>query len=183
MADQRAPAAASAVTAATLRGYARGMPDSIKSPRPRDDKRYPRGTAYHEAGHAVVAWSFGLQIGTISIQADDASGSTQIAPADHLGLVEQIAVCAAGYTAEKMFDYHTHYYATVGDYDRIRKLLEDHGISKGEEAAALRSKGADCARDRLLANQAAVSRLAERLVQSGSVGEAEFLRLMEENGK
>src|SRR5262249_39914715 len=140
---QRAPAAASAVTAATLRGYAWGMPDSIKSPRPRDDKRYPRGTAYHEAGHAGVAGSFGLEIGTISIQADDASGSTQIAPADHLGLVEQIAVCAAGYTAEKTFDYHTHY-AAVGDYGRIHKLLEDHCISKGEEAAALRSKGVDC---------------------------------------
>jgi hypothetical protein len=148
-----------------------------------DDERYPRGTAYHEAGHAVVAWSFGLKVGTVSVLADDASGSTQIAPADHLGLVEQIAVCAAGYTAEKRFAYPTHYYAAFGDYNRIRKLLEDHGISEGEEAAALRSKGIDCARDRLVANQAAVIRLAERLVQSGSIGEAEFRRLMEENGK
>jgi hypothetical protein len=80
---------------------------------PRDDERYPRGTAYHEAGHAVVAWSFGLQVGTISVLADDASGSTQIAPAGHLGLVEQIAVCAAGYTAEKTFDYPTHYCAAI----------------------------------------------------------------------
>jgi ATP-dependent Zn protease len=73
------------------------------------DERYQRGTAYHEAGHAVVAWSLGLEVGTISVLADDASGGVQIGSADHLNLVEEIAVCAAGYTAENTFDYHTHY--------------------------------------------------------------------------
>jgi ATP-dependent Zn protease len=41
-------------------------------------ERYPRGTAYHEAGHAVVAWSLGLPIGAVSVSDDDASGGTQI---------------------------------------------------------------------------------------------------------
>jgi hypothetical protein len=157
------------------------LPELLRQPS--DDERYPRGTAHHEAGHAVVAWSFGLKVETIGVLTDDASGSTRIALADHLGLVEQIAVCAAGFTAEKTFRHPTHRYAAVSDYNRIRKLLENHGISEGEEAAALRSKGIDCARDRLLANQAAVIRLAERLVQIGSIGEAEFRRLVEENGK
>jgi hypothetical protein len=121
-----------------------------------------------------------LEVGTISVLADDASGGVQIGSADHLNLVEEIAVCAAGYTAENTFDYHTHYWAAACDYNRIRKLLEDRGISEGEEAAALRSKGADCARERLVANQAAVIRLAERLVQDGCVDANEFLRLMED---
>jgi hypothetical protein len=36
--------------------------------------QYPRGTAYHEAGHAIVAWSFDVEVGTIHVMADDASG-------------------------------------------------------------------------------------------------------------
>ena len=28
-------------------------------------EKYPRATSYHEAGHAGVAWSLGLQVGTI----------------------------------------------------------------------------------------------------------------------
>jgi hypothetical protein len=71
------------------------------------NERYLCGTAYHKAGHAVVAWSFGLQVGTISVLADDASGGALIEPADHLDLTQQIAVCAADYTAENVFGHHT----------------------------------------------------------------------------
>jgi Peptidase M50B-like len=86
-------------------------------------ERYSRGTAYHEAGHAIVAWSFGLQVGTIHVQADDASGDALIGPTDHLTLVEQIAVCAAGYTAENVFDHrHPNRLAAACDQTRIRKL-------------------------------------------------------------
>jgi hypothetical protein len=144
-------------------------------------EQYPRGTAYHEAGHAVVAWSFCLQVGTIIVVADGASGGAQIGPADHLSLVEQIAVCAAGYTAEDVFGHHhANRLAAACDHTRIRKVLEDHGISEGEEAVALRSKGAACARAHLLAHEAKVIRLAERLVHDGCVDDAEFRRLMED---
>jgi hypothetical protein len=141
---------------------------------------YPRGTAYHETGHAVVARSFGLQVETITVLADDASGGAKIGSAAHLSLVEQIAVCAAGYTAEKVYGHHTHYWAAGSDYDCIRKLLEDSEIVEGEESVALRSRGADCARERLVAHEAKVIRLAEYLVQHGFVDDVEFLRLMEE---
>jgi hypothetical protein len=43
---------------------------------PMSDQRYPRGTAYHEADHAVVAWSFGLHVGAISVVAEDACGES-----------------------------------------------------------------------------------------------------------
>jgi hypothetical protein len=145
-------------------------------------ERYPRGTAYHEAGHAVVAWSLGLQVGSIYVVADDASGGAQIdESANHLDLVEQIAVRAAGYTAENVFGHrHTNRLAATCDRNRTRKLLEANAIDEGDEAVALRSKGADCAREHLLAHKDQVVRLAERLVQDGRVEAAEFLRLMED---
>ena len=35
-----------------------------------------RGAAYHEAGHIVVAWAFGVEVGAaaIGIKGDDAKG-------------------------------------------------------------------------------------------------------------
>ena len=42
------------------------------------------GTAYYEAGRAIVAWSLGLEVQSIRIHADDAGGGAVIGSADHL---------------------------------------------------------------------------------------------------
>jgi hypothetical protein len=76
---------------------------------PRNDT--PRSTAYHEAGHAVVAFALGLLVGTIRVRADDAGGTTEIEPADHLTLIDQIALCHAGTAAEQLFDCRSHDWA------------------------------------------------------------------------
>lgn len=103
------------------------MPDRMKKA-----ERYSRGTAYHEAGHAVVAWSCDLHVGPISISAEDASGKARISPADRLMLIEQIAVCAAGYEAENVFGHHHENPHAAGlDRNRIRELLEDRGVAEG----------------------------------------------------
>ena len=71
----------------------------------------PRSTAVHEAGHAVVAWSFGLPVHSIRVTYSDAKGwhgGTDTDKPDHLSLVEQIAICAAGGIAEETFDCPTH---------------------------------------------------------------------------
>ena len=57
-----------------------------------------RGAAFHEAGHVVVAMNLGLAVGEVEIS-DDGSGRSQIAPPDHLPLVDQIALCVAGIEA------------------------------------------------------------------------------------
>jgi hypothetical protein len=142
------------------------------------DQRYPRGTAYHEAGHAVVAWSFGLHVGAISVVAEDARGEAQIGSAKHLSLVEQIALYSAGYVAENTFGHPAHRLAAASDHNRIRELLEANRVEEGPKTEALRSEAAGCARERLLAHKAKVIRLAERLVQDGCVDAAEFLRLI-----
>jgi hypothetical protein len=145
---------------------------------PKQTEQYSRTTAYHEAGHAVVAWSFGLPVVAISVAADDASGGAQIGVANHLDLTKQIAVAAAGYTAENVFGDAAHYLAPIDDYDRIRKLLEDNGVAEGPEAQTLRLKGANLADEILRAHEAKVIRLAEKLAQNGSVDGIGFLRLM-----
>src|SRR5664279_2825123 len=94
--------------------------------------RYPRGAAYHEAGHAVVAWSFGLQVQAVHVSDDDASGGAKIADADQLPLVEHIAVCSAGIAAEAIFGHPSHELAGFNDHLRIFDLLEEAGISEDD---------------------------------------------------
>jgi ATP-dependent Zn protease len=108
------------------------------------DQRYPRGTAYHEAGHAVVAWSFGLHVGAISVVAEDARGEARIGSAKHLSLVEQIALYSAGYVAENTFGHPAHRLAAASDHNRIRELLEANRVEEGPKAEALRSEAAGC---------------------------------------
>ena len=62
-----------------------------------------RRAAFHEAGHAVVARFFGLPVGDHLEIADDGSGKTKIGPADHLPLIDQVAVRIAGVAAQDLF--------------------------------------------------------------------------------
>ena len=141
-------------------------------------EQYPGGTAYHEAGHAVVAWSLGLPVGTINIRAEDAGGGTEIGPADHLSLVEQIAVCSAGHAAEQIFDIQTHDLASFNDQLKILNLIEVHGVSEEKQGPAFRDEGHNFACAILESHKNKLINLAERLVESGSVNPSEFLHLM-----
>jgi hypothetical protein len=111
-------------------------------------KRYPRGIAYHEAGHAVVAWSLGLPVGAVGVSDEDAIGSTQIGLSDHLPLIEQIAVCSAGIAAVEIFGHPIHELAGFKDHERIMRLIEVHGISEEGQGPALRKEGYSFARAR-----------------------------------
>jgi hypothetical protein len=142
-------------------------------------ERYSRGTAYHEAGHAVVAWSLSLPLGDIGVRADDASGWAQIAGAKGLPLVEQIAVLFGGWAAEVVFGHPTHERAGSRDLEEIMYLLRDHGISEENgDGLALRREGRACARTRLEAHKDKVIALAEHLVEHGRVEADEVLRLI-----
>jgi len=63
------------------------------------------GAAYHEAGHAIVASALGLTIERmeIGINGDDAKGATDIRDVAGLPLADQLAICAAGIEAQKIF--------------------------------------------------------------------------------
>ena len=81
-----------------------------------------RDAAYHEAGHVVVARFLGLTIGRVEIE-EDGSGRADIRDAEHLPLVDQIAVCVAGIEAQELFNCPIHQRAAFGDYLKIRELV------------------------------------------------------------
>src|SRR5262245_34983656 len=81
-----------------------------------------RDAAYHEAGHVVVARFLGLTIREVEIE-EDGSGRANISPAEHLPLVDQIALCVAGIEAQELFNCPMHDYAALGDYRKVCGLL------------------------------------------------------------
>jgi len=82
-----------------------------------------RDAAYHEAGHVVVARFLGLTIREVEIE-EDGSGRANLSPAEHLPLVDQIALCVAGIEAQELFNCPMHDHAALGDY---RKVLRPFG--------------------------------------------------------
>jgi ATP-dependent Zn protease len=134
-------------------------------------------TAYHEAGHAVVAWALGLYVGTIEVR-EDAGGGADIGPADHLSLVDQIAICSAGYAAERLFGVENHERASATDHAKIARLLEAHGVSEEERGPALRDEGHERACAFLLPHKDKMRTLADLLMKQSSVSAESFDLLM-----
>ena len=65
-----------------------------------DAAEHLKGMAYHEAGHAVVAWALGLPIGNVYVRKmGEGDGGAQIACVYTLSFVDRIAVCLAGIQA------------------------------------------------------------------------------------
>jgi hypothetical protein len=88
-----------------------------------------RDAAYHEAGHIVVARFLGLTVREVEIE-EDGSGRADISPAEHLPLVDQIAVCVAGIEAQELFNCPMHDHAALGDYLKVRELMS--GLTDAE---------------------------------------------------
>jgi hypothetical protein len=88
-----------------------------------------RGAAFHEAGHVIVARFFGLTVKEIEID-EDGSGRATISSAEHLPLVDQIALCVAGVEAQVLFECGTRDYGAFGDYLQFSKLVE--GLTEKE---------------------------------------------------
>ena len=80
-----------------------------------------RDAAYHEAGHVVIARFLGL---TISEVEEDGSGRADISSAEHLSLVDQIAVCVGGIQAQELFNCPMQDHAALGDYRKVLGLLK-----------------------------------------------------------
>ncbi len=143
---------------------------------------YPRGICCHEAGHAVVAWSLGLNVTSVRIVFSKESGwhggTDRAGSDDHLRLIDRAAVWAAGYVAEIVFDCPAHETAGRFDLGQIATLFKDQGILE-QEHQALRAEANKCAEVILETHKDKVSKLIERLVERGSVDRPEFLDLMQ----
>jgi hypothetical protein len=78
-----------------------------------------RGTAAHEAGHAIVAWMIGLEVETLGVTDEDGSGRSRIECAAHLPTIQRIAVAAAGMEAVELLQAPTLPQAGMSDALKI----------------------------------------------------------------
>ena len=140
------------------------------------------GICCHEAGHAVVAWSFDLTVTAVRVAFTEEKGwhgSTETGGSDdHLPLIDRAAVWAAGYTAENVFDCPAHQTAERADLGQIATLFVAHGIPE-QEHPALRAKANKCAEAILKTHKDKIFKLTERLVERGRVDRPEVLDLMQ----
>ncbi len=139
-----------------------------------------RGAAYHEAGHAVVAWALGLQIGdiVIGVGGDDAKGGTDIARDQaHLCKIDRIAICLAGLEAQEVFQAPIHEFAGARDLGMVIEIIGQDASE--EQHRELRCAGYRRARELILIHEARVVRLATRLVERSEVKRQEFIDLMQ----
>jgi ATP-dependent Zn protease len=120
--------------------------------------------AFHEAGHVVVA-RFGLPVGKIEI-ADDGSGKTEIGPADHLPLIDQVAVRIAGVVAQDFFGF---FRSEAGYHDQGKIVELVDGLTEAE-SLKLRNAAYERAREIIKSQKPEVERLAELLIEKRNAG-------------
>ena len=133
-------------------------------------KKYPVGTCFHEAGHAVVAAALGLAVGTLHINADDESGGAEVGLPD-VSFIDQAALCFASLEAQSIWRCRSEHRAGGDDHRRFFKLVS--GLSD-DCREALRQAGCERARDLLQANKHVVKEIAQHLIERGRMTAAEF---------
>ena len=70
----------------------------------------------------MVAQFLGLTVREVEIE-EDGSGRADIRYAEHLPLVDQVAICVAGIQAQELFNCPLHQHAALGDYLKVRELV------------------------------------------------------------
>ena len=108
---------------------------------------------------------------------DDESGGTDIAGADRLKQIDQIALWAAGYTAEKIFKCWALPLAAHLDHGKIASILTKANVPEQDHPALIKQAN-ELAGEILRRCEDKVFPLVDRLVESGRVDGAEFLQLM-----
>jgi hypothetical protein len=81
-----------------------------------------RGLCCHEAGHAVVAWSFGVHVVAVYVSFSVARGwhgGTDYIDGSTLHYMDQVTNFAAGRTSEEVFGCLAHYGAWLADLGEI----------------------------------------------------------------
>jgi hypothetical protein len=120
-----------------------------------------RDAAYHEAGHVVVAQFLGLTVREVEIE-EDGSGRADIRYAEHLPLVDQVAICVAGIEAQELFNCPMHQHAALGDYLKVCELMA--GLTDAE-SYEYRQAGYLRALEILMARLPEIEALAHQLLK------------------
>ena len=128
--------------------------------------------AFHEAGHAVVQWLFGLSPKRIYLDLETEGGAA-VAPASPC-LVQQVAIFYAGTAAV--------FRRSIEDRMNVHVLLEKNGTPEEEpEGQALKARGCSWAEKLLRKHEARVRRVTKRLLlPPHKMNPARFKQLMRE---
>jgi ATP-dependent Zn protease len=99
---------------------------------------YKRGTACHEAGHAIVLHSFGVAVQCVHIEFDEVKsewrGGADVIKqeAEQLHYMDQVAACLAGRVAERLFECPSYQGAWLCDLLKVHNTLAAVGTPDDE---------------------------------------------------
>jgi hypothetical protein len=127
-----------------------------------------RGTAFHEAGNAVVARYFGLKVIELEIREDGSGKTDTVGATADLPLIDQIAILCAGEASRTIFKCRSHALATSSEINTLVEGLTDDHRLQIINAAYLR------AIEIIKSNAPDVERLAVRLIKQRRVKEAQL---------
>jgi hypothetical protein len=122
-----------------------------------------RGTAFHEAGNAVVAQYFGLKVVELAIRQDGSGRTDTVGTTDDLPLIDRVAIHCAGQASRTVFKYRSH---ALGGSEEVGKLLE--GLAD-EHRLEIANAGYRRAIEIVKSNAPAVERLAICLIEQRRV--------------
>jgi ATP-dependent Zn protease len=129
-----------------------------------------QGQRVPRSRHAIVAWALPERVHKISIR-ENQTGEHTMTKGKCRTLVEEIAVCAAGREAERVFRHRLPTRASRGDYLLIAALVIDHPTASAD---AFREAGRKCARGLLRRHARQVRALAQRLMKRRHMTCGEF---------
>jgi hypothetical protein len=127
-----------------------------------------RGTAFHEAGNAVVARYFGLKVIELEIREDGSGKTDTVGITDDLPLIDRIAILCAGEASRTIFKCRSHALAVSSEISILLEGLADDHRLQIRNAAYLR------AIEIIKNNMSEVERLAGRLIAQRRVKEAQL---------
>ena len=125
-----------------------------------------RGTAFHEAGNAVVAQYFGLKVIELEIREDGSGKTDTVGATDDLPLIDRIAILCAGEASRTIFKCRSHALAVSSEISTLVEGLADDHRLQIINAAYLR------AIEIIKSNAPEVERLAGHLIKQRRVKEA-----------
>jgi len=133
-----------------------------------------RGTAFHEAGNAVVARYFGLKVIELEIREDGSGKTDTVGATADLPLIDQIAILCAGEASRTIFKCRSHALAVSSEISTLVEGLADDHRLQIINAAYLR------AIEIIKSNAPDVERLAVRLIKQRRVKEAQLDEAMQQ---
>jgi len=139
-------------------------------------------TALHEAGHAVVCWSYGRIMTRLHLDDVKEGGQAHFDPDLTLDVIGELACCLAGYEAEQLFKPPGRRGKAGWDFLHcVPIILRMNGASEDEpEEQALREQGRICAENRLLDHEARVRLVARYLIEHRHMNRDTFEVMMQQ---